>query len=304
MTPDQSPPRHHPLDGSSVAMVTPFRNGSIDHDAVTALIDMHIAAGTDAILLCGTTGESPTLDHDEHAQIIELGIKHAAGRIPIIAGTGSNATAEAINLTQRAVAAKADAALIVTPYYNKPSQEGLIAHFLAIHHACPDIDIIIYNIPSRSVIDMTPETMKYLAARRRFIGVKDATGDITRVSDMRRLLGDDFLQLSGEDASILGFMAQGGHGCISVTANVAPKLCAEFHDACRRGDFTAARKLHDRLYPLHRALFMEPNPAPVKYALHRLDLCQADLRLPMIPVATNTASMIDQALQHAGLSGD
>lgn len=288
------------IHGSIVALVTPFRNGEIDERAYRELIEWHIAEGTDGFVPVGTTGESPTLSHAEHERVIELCIEIVAGRRPVIAGTGSNSTAEAISLTRHAKRAGADAVLIVTPYYNKPTQEGLYAHYRAIHDAV-DIPIIIYNIPGRCVVDMSPETMARLAQLPNIIGVKDSSGDIVRPLLTRQLCGRDFIQLTGEDANTVAFLAHGGHGAISVTANVAPRLCAALHAAWRRGDAAEALAIHERLLPLHRALFLETSPAPVKYALARLGRCSEELRLPLVPVGEATRRAVDRALAAAGL---
>ena len=286
--------------GSIVAIVTPFRAGRVDEKAFAELIEWHIEAGTDGFVPVGTTGESPTLDHAEHERVIELCIEIVAGRRPVIAGTGSNSTAEAISLTAHAKRAGADAALIVTPYYNKPTQGGLLAHYRAIHDAV-DIPILIYNIPGRSVIDMSPQTMARLATLPNIIGVKDASNDITRPLATRQYCGPDFCQLSGEDGNALAFLAHGGHGCISVTANVAPALCAAMHEAWAEGQPARALAIQEKLFPLHTALFLETSPAPAKYALHRLGRCAADLRLPLVEVGPATAAAVDAALAHAGL---
>jgi 4-hydroxy-tetrahydrodipicolinate synthase len=286
--------------GSFTALVTPFRNGSLDERAFRELVDWQIAEGTDGLVPSGTTGESPTLSHDEHRLVVEWCVDQAAGRVPVIAGTGSNSTAEAVAFSIEAERAGADAVLVVTPYYNKPTQEGLYRHFKAVNDAVA-VPIIIYNIPGRSVVDMSVETMRRLFDLENIAGVKDATAQVARVSQQRQVLGPGFNQLSGEDASALGFMAHGGHGCISVTSNVAPRLCAEFQHACLRHDYTSALTLQDRLMPLHTALFLEPNPAPVKYALSVLGKCQETLRLPMTPVAEPTRLAVRQAVIHAGL---
>lgn len=288
------------VKGSITALITPMRNGAIDEAAFRKLIDWQIESGGHGLVPVGTTGESPTLSHDEHKRTVEICVEQAAGRVPVIAGTGSNNTIEAIDLTQHAAAAGADAALVVTPYYNKPTQEGLYQHYKALND-CADIPIIIYNIPGRSVVDMSVETMTRLAELDNIIGVKDATADLARVSNVRHAIGADFIQLSGEDPTALGFMAHGGRGCISVTANVAPALCAEFQNACLEGDYFAAIKLQDRLMPLHVALFVETSPGPVKYAAHLLGLCEPDLRLPMAPVAGTTQESVRSAMIHAGL---
>jgi 4-hydroxy-tetrahydrodipicolinate synthase len=265
------------------------------------LVEWHVAEGSHGLVPVGTTGESPTLSHDEHQQVVETVVAAAAGRIPVIAGAGSNNTAEGIGLMQHAAAVGADAALVVTPYYNKPTQAGLIAHFTALHDCC-ELPIIIYNIPGRSVVDMTPATMGALAELPRIIGVKDATGDLARVSQQRIACGTDFVQLSGEDATALGFNAQGGTGCISVTANVAPKLCAQFQEATLAGDYAAALELQDRLMPLHEAIFLEPGVAGAKYALSRLGRCAPDVRLPLVGLTDPVKARIDAALTHAGLT--
>jgi 4-hydroxy-tetrahydrodipicolinate synthase len=286
--------------GSIVALVTPFRDGAIDEKALGDLIEWHIAEGTDGFVPVGTTGESPTLSHAEHERVVEQCIRVVAGRRPVIAGAGSNSTREAINLAQHAEKAGADAALVVTPYYNKPTQAGLYAHYKAIHDAT-GIPIIIYNIPGRSIVDMTPETMGRLAQLPRIIGVKDASNDIVRPLLTTETCGPDFLQLSGEDANILAFLAHGGHGCISVTANVAPKLCAELHAAWAAGQAEQALAIHRRLMPLHQALFCESSPAPTKYALSLLGRCGAELRLPLVEPLPSSQERIAEALRAVGL---
>jgi 4-hydroxy-tetrahydrodipicolinate synthase len=286
--------------GSFTALVTPFKNGSLDEEAFRGLVDRQIAEGTTGLVPVGTTGESPTLSHAEHERVVEWCIDQARGRAPVIAGAGSNSTAEAIEFSQAAEKAGADAVLIVTPYYNKPTQEGLYQHFKAINDAI-GIPIIIYNIPPRSVIDMSVDTMTRLFELKNIAGVKDATASMVRVSQQRQAMGPGFNQLSGEDATALGFMAHGGHGCISVTANVAPRLCAEFQGACLKGDYATALKLQDKLMPLHHALFIETNPAPAKYALSVLGKCAETVRLPMVPVAEKTRTAVREAMVHAGL---
>jgi 4-hydroxy-tetrahydrodipicolinate synthase len=286
--------------GSFTALVTPFKNGSLDEQAYRGLIEWQIAEGTKGLVPVGTTGESPTLNHDEHNRVVGWCVDQARKRVPVIAGAGSNSTAEAIELSRHAEKAGADAVLVVTPYYNKPTQEGLYQHFKAINDAI-GIPIIIYNIPARSVIDMSVDTMKRLFELRNIAGVKDATANVVRVSQQRAAMGPDFNQLSGEDATALGFMAHGGHGCISVTSNVAPRLCAEFQDACLKGDYSAALQLQDKLMPLHTALFIETNPAPAKYALSVLGKCAETVRLPMVPVAEKTRGSVRDAMVHAGL---
>jgi 4-hydroxy-tetrahydrodipicolinate synthase len=286
--------------GSMPALITPFTNGKVDEEALKALVEWHIAEGSHGLVPVGTTGESPTLTHDEHERVIEVVVQTAAGRVPVIAGAGSNNTVEAIRFVQFAEKVGADGALVVTPYYNKPTQRGLLRHFTEVHDAS-DIPIIIYNIPGRSVIDMTPETMGELAKLPRIVGVKDATGDIVRVSDHRITCGNDFIQLSGEDASALGYNAQGGHGCISVTANVAPALCAEFQDATLAGDYTKALTLQDKLMPLHTAIFVEPGVAGAKHGLYVLGKCTDEVRSPLTCLLPETKTQIEDAMRHAGL---
>ena len=286
--------------GSFTALVTPFKNGSLDEKAYRGLVEWQIQEGTNRLVPVGTTGESPTLSHEEHKQAVEWCIDAADGRVPVIAGSGSNSTAEAIELSRHAEKAGADAVLIVTPYYNKPTQEGMYQHFKAINDAI-GIPIIIYNIPGRSVIDMSVDTMKRLFELKNISGVKDATANVLRVSQQRAAMGADFNQLSGEDATCLGFMAHGGHGCISVTSNVAPRLCAEFQAACLKGDFSAALKVQDKLLPLHQHLFIETNPSPAKYALSLLGKCADSVRLPMVPLSDKSKAVVRDAMVHAGL---
>jgi len=287
--------------GSIVALITPFRDGKVDEKAFQNLVAWHIKEGTHGLVPVGTTGESPTLSHDEHKRVVELCIDAAKGsKVPVIAGTGSNSTAEAIDFTRHAKQAGADACLVVSPYYNKPTQEGLYQHFKAINDAV-DLPIVVYNIPGRSVVDISVATMARIASLPNVVGVKDATADITRVSRHRREIGKDFIQLSGEDGTALGYLAQGGHGCISVTANVAPRLCAEFQNAWAKGESAKALELNDRLMPLHENLFAETSPAPVKYAASLLGLCTADLRLPMVNVTDATKEKVQSAMRHAGL---
>lgn len=288
------------IKGSMPALVTPFKDGAVDRDALKRLVDWHIDQGSHGLVPVGTTGESPTLTHAEHEMVVEEVVKAADGRVPVIAGAGSNNTVETIRFMQHAEKVGADAALVVTPYYNKPTQAGMIAHFTAAHDCC-ELPIIIYNIPSRSVVDMTPATMGKLAALPRIIGVKDATGDLSRVPQQRITCGTDFIQLSGEDATALGFNAHGGRGCISVTANVAPKLCAEFQDATLAGDYARALDYQDRLMPLHMAIFAEPGVSGAKYALSRLGLCEEEVRSPLTPVSDATRGLIDDAMRHAGI---
>jgi 4-hydroxy-tetrahydrodipicolinate synthase len=286
--------------GSFTALVTPFANGAVDERVLRDLVDWQIAEGTNGLVPVGTTGESPTLSHEEHGRVVEWCIEQTKGRVPVIAGAGSNSTAEAIEFARHAEKSGADAVLVVTPYYNKPTQEGLYQHFKAINDAV-GISIIIYNIPARSVIDMSVETMQRLFELDNIAGVKDATANVVRVSQQRAAMGEGFNQLSGEDASALGFMAHGGHGCISVTANVAPRLCAEFQNACLRGDYATALKLQDKLMPLHMGLFLETNPAPAKYALSVLGKCADTVRLPMVRLAEKTKTAVREAMVHAGL---
>ena len=286
--------------GSMPALVTPFKNGELDVNTLKKLVEWQIVEGSHAIVPVGTTGESPTLSHEEHREVIEIVVETVAGRVPVIAGAGSNATAEGIGLVQFAQKAGADAALVVTPYYNKPTQAGMIAHFTALHDAS-DLPIVIYNIPGRSVVDMSPETMGQLAKLPRIVGVKDATGKIERVSQQRASCGPDFIQLSGEDATALGFNAHGGVGCISVTANVAPRLCAEFQLATLRGDYAAALGYQDRLMPLHEAIFLEPGLAGAKYGLSLLGLCSEEVRLPLVTLTDGTKARIKAAMEFAGL---
>jgi 4-hydroxy-tetrahydrodipicolinate synthase len=286
--------------GSFTALVTPFKGDAVDQGAFRDLVEWQIAEGTNGLVPVGTTGESPTLSHDEHKQVVEWCIDQAKGRVPVIAGAGSNSTREAIELSRHAEEAGADAVLVVTPYYNKPTQEGLYQHFKAINDAI-GIPIIIYNIPARSVIDMSVDTMRRLYELKNIAGVKDATANVVRVSQQRAALGEGFNQLSGEDATALGFMAHGGHGCISVTSNVAPRLCAEFQSACLRGDYATALKLQDKLMPLHQNLFIETNPAPAKYALSVLGKVAETVRLPMVTLAEKSKAAVRDAMVHAGL---
>jgi 4-hydroxy-tetrahydrodipicolinate synthase len=286
--------------GSFTALVTPFKNGSVDEKTFRDFVEWQIAEGTNGLVPVGTTGESPTLSHDEHKEVVEWCVDQAHGRVPVVAGAGSNSTKEAVDLAQHAEKAGADAVLVVTPYYNKPTQDGLYAHYKAINDAI-GIPILIYNIPGRSVIDMSVDTMKRLYELKNIAGVKDATANMTRVSVQRATMGEDFNQMSGEDITALGFMAHGGHGCISVTSNVAPRLCSEFQAACLKGDFAAALKLQDKLTPLHINLFVETSPAPVKYALSLMGKCSNTLRLPMVPATENAQAAVRQAMVHAGL---
>ena len=286
--------------GSFTALVTPFQDGRFDEARFRALVDWQIVSGTHGLVPAGTTGESPTLSHAEHHQVIAACISEAKGRVPVIAGAGSNNTEEAIELARFAEAEGADGLLVVTPYYNKPSQEGLYCHFKAVNDAV-GIPIIIYNIPPRSVVDMSIDTMKRLYELKNIAGLKDATGNIARTALQRQALGPDFIQLSGEDMTALAVMAHGGHGCISVTSNVAPKVCAQMQEACLGGDFAEALKLQDLLTPLHAALFVEPNPAGPKYALSSLGKISGELRLPMLAASESAQAVIKAAMSHAGL---
>jgi 4-hydroxy-tetrahydrodipicolinate synthase len=286
--------------GSMPALVTPFKNGTVDMDALKKLVEWQIAEGSTALVPVGTTGESPTVSHDEHHAVVEAVIRFAAGRVPVIAGAGSNSTSEAVDLIQHAERAGAQGALVVTPYYNKPTQAGMIAHFTAVHDAST-LPIIIYNIPGRSVVDMTPATMGELAKLPRIVGVKDATGDLARVPRTRITCGPDFVQLSGEDATALGFNAHGGVGCISVTANVAPRLCAELQTATLAGDYRRALQVQDRLMPLHDAIFTEPGLVGAKYGLSLLGRCEEEVRLPHVGLTDGTKEKIRTAMRHAGI---
>lgn len=287
--------------GSMPALVTPFKNGAVDEKAFQEFVEWQIKQGSNGLVPVGTTGESPTLSHAEHKRVVELCVEVANGRVPVIAGAGSNNTVEAIDFAKHAEKVGADGVLVVTPYYNKPNQEGLYQHYKAINDAI-GLPIIIYNIPPRSVIDMSVETMARLYKDCANIkGVKDATANLVRVSDQREAMGPEFNQLTGEDGSALGHMAHGGHGCISVTANVAPKLCSEFQAACRAGDFGKALEYQDRLMPLHRTLFIEPNPAGTKYALSLLGKMEPTQRLPLVPLTAETQQKVRAAMVHAGL---
>ncbi|MCF4165482.1 4-hydroxy-tetrahydrodipicolinate synthase [Zavarzinia compransoris] len=287
------------LRGSITALVTPFRDGKVDERAFLDFVDWQIKQGTHGLVPCGTTGESPTLSHDEHHRVVELAIEASAGRVPVIAGAGSNSTNEAISLAKHAKAAGADAVLVVTPYYNKPTQDGLFAHYAAIAEAV-DIPIIVYNIPGRCVVDITPATMARIATLPTVIGVKEATGDVSRYAKHRELIGPDFLQFSGDDALALAAIGTGAHGCISVGSNIVPRAYADLQEAALAGDFATALQIQDRLAPLNEALFAEPNPCPVKWGAARLGLMQPDLRLPMVPVGPATADRMEAALRRSG----
>ena len=281
--------------GSITALITPLKNGKVDEKAFQDLIEWQINQGSHGFVPCGTTGESPTLTHEEHERVINLCIESANGRVPVIAGTGSNSTDEAISLTKFSKGAGADAALVVTPYYNKPTQEGLYHHFKAINDSC-DLPIIIYNIPGRSVVDINIETMKKLAKLKNIIGVKDSSNDLTRPLLTAKSIGKNFCQISGEDATIVPFLSQGGHGCISVTANIVPKICSDLHNAWQKGNFKKVQFLNSLLFPLHNALFLETSPGPVKYAASLLRICSSELRLPLVHVASSTKKEIKSVL--------
>lgn len=285
--------------GSIPALVTPMKNGAVDKKVLQDLVEWHIAEGSHGLAPVGTTGESPTLTHDEHEEVIRTVVETVKGRIPVIAGAGSNNTAEALRFVEFAKEVGADGALVVTPYYNKPTQEGLKAHYQAL--AAVGVPIIIYNIPPRSVIDMSPDTMGELAKLDTIVGVKDATGDLHRVNLQRMTCGTDFIQLSGEDGTAHGFNAQGGVGCISVTANVAPKLCASLQEACAAGDYAKALEIQDRLMPLHKAIFTEPGLCGAKYGMSVLGKCENEMRLPLVSVTDGTKALIEDAMRHAGL---
>lgn len=289
------------LRGSLTALITPLADGVLDEKAFSALVNWQIEEGTHGLIPVGTTGESPTVSHEEHRRVVEICVDVAAGRVPVVAGAGSNSTAEAISLARFAEEVGADAILTVVPYYNRPNQEGLFQHFSAIASAT-GLPIVLYSVPGRTVVDLAVDTIARLRdAHDNIIAVKDATSNMERASQQRAKLGADFILLSGEDMTALGFNAHGGSGCISVTSNVAPRLCAQFQNACQQGNYAEALALQDRLVPLHRNLFIEPNPQGVKYAASRLNLCRNELRLPLVPVAKSTEEAIDAALRHAEL---
>lgn len=286
--------------GSIPALITPFKDGKLDEATFARFVEWQLAEGSHGLVPVGTTGESPTVSHDEHKRVVEICVEIAAKRVPVIAGAGSNSTAEAIELAQHGKAVGADAVLVVMPYYNKPTQEGLYQHFKAINDAV-DIPIVLYNVPGRTVSDMQVHTMARCAKLKNVVGVKDATADLSRASLQRAECGEDFVMLSGEDATALGFNAHGGTGCISVTANVAPALCSRMQQACLAGDYAAALKIQDQLMPLHDALFVETSPGPVKYACSRLGFGDGFARLPMVPISDATRKLVDDAMAHAGL---
>ncbi|HJW39993.1 MAG TPA: 4-hydroxy-tetrahydrodipicolinate synthase [Rhizomicrobium sp.] len=287
--------------GSIPALITPLRDGKVDEPAFRKLVSWQIAQGSHGLVPCGTTGESPTLSHEEHMRVVEICVEEANGRVPVIAGAGSNATEEAIALTRHAKKVGADAVLSVTGYYNKPSQEGIYRHFAAIADAV-DIPIFLYNVPGRTIVDISDETAGRLSKIANIIGIKDATANLMRPTRQRALCGEDWRLLSGEDGTALGYMAHGGHGCISVTANVAPKLCSEFQSACMQGAFERALQIQDRLMPLHDAMFCEPSPAPVKFAASLLGLCTDEVRLPLVPATDAARATVKAALAKAGIA--
>ena len=288
------------IRGSIPALITPMKDGKVDEAAFRRLVNWQIEEGSHGLVPCGTTGESPTLSHDEHMRVVEICVEEARGRVPVIAGAGSNSTAEAISLTRHAKAVGADAVLSVTGYYNKPSQEGLYRHYAAIVDAV-DIPILVYNIPGRAIVEISVETMGSLAKLKTVIGVKDATANLARPIRERAACGKSWRMLSGEDATTLGYMVQGGHGCISVTANVAPRLCADFQNACLQGAYDTALSLQERLMPLHDAMFVEPSPAPVKYAGSLLGLCTDEVRLPLVAASDAARARVREAMSAAGL---
>ena len=282
------------------ALITPFRDGQLDEKAFVALVERQIAGGVHGLVPVGTTGETATLSHDEHRRVVELCVQTARGRVPIIAGAGSNSTREAIELVGHAKAVGADAALVVTPYYNRPSQEGIYRHYEAINDAV-QLPVLVYNVPSRTSSDVTNETLARLSKLPNIVGIKDATGDMTRASFQRLMCGQDWVMLSGDDPTGLGYMAHGGHGCISVTANVAPKACADFYNACLQGDFEGARARQDKLVRLHKALFLDSSPSPTKFALAHLGLCADEVRLPIAPCSDAVKPEILEAMAEAGV---
>jgi 4-hydroxy-tetrahydrodipicolinate synthase len=290
-------PRFH---GVLPALITPFRDGEVDEESFIRLIERQIAGGVHGLVPAGTTGESATLSHDEHRRVVELCVTTAGGRVPVIAGAGSNSTAEAIELTRHARAVGADAVLMVTGYYNRPSQEGIYRHYAAVD-AAVDMPVLVYNVPGRAIVDISNETLERLAKLPNIVGIKDATADVARVSIQRLVCGDEWVLLSGDDPTALGYIAHGGHGCISVTANVAPAACATFYNACMAGDFAAARTVQDRLIRLHKALFLDASPAPTKFALAHLGLCAEDSRLPIAPCADAVKPAILEAMRAAGV---
>lgn len=288
------------FSGSLVALITPFKDGHLDEGSLRSMVDFQIDQGTNGLVPVGTTGESPTLSEAEHKRVIEIVVEQAAGRVKVLAGAGSNNPVESIEYARCAQQAGADGALVVVGYYNRPSQEGIYQHFRLLHDST-DIPLVVYNIPPRAVVDVEPETMARLSRLERVVGVKDATGNVGRISEERHLIGDDFAYLSGDDISALAYNAVGGHGCISVTGNLVPSLCAKMQQASLAGDYTTARSLHDRLIPLHMALFAEPSPAGAKYAASLMGLCSEEVRLPIVGISAATQRAIESALRHAGV---
>ncbi|MEZ0260959.1 MAG: 4-hydroxy-tetrahydrodipicolinate synthase [Alphaproteobacteria bacterium] len=286
--------------GSMVALVTPFKKGKVDLDAFQQLVEWHVASGTHGLIPCGTTGETPTLSVEEHKSIVEACVEAANGKVPVIAGAGSNATAKSVELARFAEKSGADGILVVTPYYNKPTQEGLYQHFKAINDAC-GLPLILYNVPGRTGVDLAVETVVRAAALKNVVGIKDASVDLSRPLQIRNALGDSFIQLSGEDATVAAYLAQGGHGCISVTANVAPRLCADLHIYWQRKDWKNFERVRDLLLPLHKTLFAETSPSPAKYCLSRLGKINEELRLPLVPVTAGLRQKLDDAMQFAGI---
>jgi 4-hydroxy-tetrahydrodipicolinate synthase len=291
---------HSPFKGAITALVTPFRDGVLDEDAFTALVERQIAGGVHGLVPVGTTGETSTLSHEEHRRVVELCVATTRGRVPVIAGAGSNSTAEAIELTRHAKTVGADAALVVTPYYNRPSQEGLYRHYAAINEAV-QLPVFIYNVPSRTAVDISNETLARLAELPNIVGIKDATGDLPRASQQRQMCGEEWIMLSGDDPSALGYMAHGGHGCISVTANVAPDGVASFFNALLNKDWDTALYWQDRLIRLHKALFLDASPSPTKFALAHMGLCSEDVRLPIAPCAEAVRPQVLEAMREAGV---
>ena len=288
--------------GVNTALVTPFRDGAIDEAAFVALVERQIQGGVHGLVPVGTTGETSTLSHEEHKRVVELCVATARGRVPVIAGAGSNSTDEAIDLVRHAKTVGAHAALVVTPYYNRPSQEGLYLHFKAINDAV-ELPVFVYNVPSRTSVDISNETLARLSVLPNIVGIKDATGDLTRVSFQRLTCGPEWVMLSGDDPTALGYIAHGGHGCISVTSNVAPAQCAAFYDALLGGDFETALQWQDKLVRLHKALFLDSSPAPTKFALEHLGLCEPQVRLPIAPCADAVKPAILEAMAAAGVTG-
>lgn len=286
--------------GSCVALVTPFKKGKVDLDAFQKLVEWHIASGTHGVVPCGTTGETPTLSDSEHKSLIVACIEAAAGRVPVMAGAGSNATDKALELARFAEKSGADGILVVTPYYNKPSQEGMYQHYKTLNDK-QGLPVILYNVPGRTGVELSVETVIRLAALKRIVAIKDASVDLSRPLQIRRALGDDFIQLSGEDGTVAAYLAQGGHGCISVTANVAPKLCAQLHNSWQKKDWKTFTRVRDALMPLHKTLFAETNPAPAKYCLSKMGKIENSLRLPLLPVSAPTRKLLDVAMKEAGV---